>query len=151
MLTIAVDRNRISPHYKATVNVQSDEPIMAYEARATKSGEAFGRGVGFDLLSDDTSASNGVVTLPSAATSFSFDIESTELAADGAYRVSVFVKDANGVWNDCSALYTSASQPVRDSSGAYVMAKRSGSGTDTTYKSAYTGDQINNFVSEVLS
>lgn len=151
MLTIKVDRNRISPSFKATVNVQSDKPIMAYEARATKSGEAFGRGVGFDLLSDDASASNGVVTLSSSVTSFSFDIESTELSSDGSYRISVFVKDVNGVWNDCSALYTSASQPVRDSSGAYVLAKRSGSGTDTTYKSAYTGNQINNFVSEVLS
>lgn len=151
MLTITVDRNRISPHYKATVNVSSDEPIRAYEARATKSGEAFGRGVGFDLLSDDASALNGVVTLSSAVTSFSFDIESAELSSDGDYLISVFVRDENGVWNDCSALFTSASQPVRDSSGAYILAKRSGSGTDTSYQSAYTGDQINNFVSEVLS
>lgn len=151
MLTITVDRNRISPYCKATVNVQSDEPIIAYEARATKSGESFGRGVGYDLLSDDATASNGVVTLSSSAKSFSFDIESTELLSDGAYRISVFVKDENDVWNDCSALYTSASQPVRDANGAYVLAKRSGAGTDTSYKSAYTGDQINNFISEVLS
>ena len=151
MLTITVDRNRISPYCKATVNVSSDEPIRAYEARATKKGEAFGRGVGYDLLSDDASASNGVVTLSSSAKSFSFDIESAELAADGDYRISVFVRDENGVWNDCSALYTSASQRVRDSNGAYVMVKRSGSGTDTSYKSAYSGDVINNFISEVLS
>ncbi len=151
MLTISIDRNRISNHFKATVTVQSDEPVYAYEARATKSGQPYGRSVGCDLLSDDVSASNGIVTLSTPANSFSFDIESSELQTDGDYRISVYVRDESGVWNDCCQLYTSSSEAVRDSSGAYVLAKRDGSGTDALYTSAYSGNDINNFVTEVLS
>lgn len=151
MLTISIDRNRISTKFKATVTVQSDEPVYAYEARATRQGQPYGRGVGYDLLSDDASASNGIVTLSTPVSSFSFDIESTELQTDGDYRISIYVRNKDGIWNDCCQLYTSSAEAVRDSSGAYVLVKRDGSGTDASYTSAYTGNDINNFVSEVLS
>ena len=144
MLTISIDRNRISTHFKATVTVH-------YEARATKQGQPYGRSVGYDLLSDDASASNGIVTLSTPVSSFSFDIESSELQTDGDYRISVYVRNKDGVWNDCCQLYTSSSEAVRDSNGAYVLAKCDGSGTDSSYKSAYSGNDINNFVTEVLS
>ncbi|MBR3868069.1 MAG: hypothetical protein IKM66_02020 [Clostridia bacterium] len=151
MLTISIDRNRISTHFKATVTVHSDESVYAYEARATKQGQPYGRSVGYDLLSDDASASNGIVTLSTPVSSFSFDIESSELQTDGDYRISVYVRNKDGVWNDCCQLYTSSSEAVRDSNGAYVLAKCDGSGTDSSYKSAYSGNDINNFVTEVLS
>lgn len=151
MLTISIDRNRISNHFKATVSVVSDMPVTAYEARATKIGQPYGRGLGYDLLSDDVTLSNGVVTLASAVSSFSFDIESAELSADGEYRIGIYVKNESGVWNDCCQLHTSASEAVIDSNNDYVLIKRTGNGTDNLYKSAYSGNDINNFITEVLS
>ena len=151
MITITIDRNRISNHFKANVSVNSDVPVTAYEARATLSGERYGRGIGYDLLSDDIAVSDGVVNLSTPVNSFSFDVESAELSADGEYRVVVYVKNESGVWNDCCQFCTSASEVIRDSNSAYVLAKRTGSGTDVSYKSVYTGNDINNFVTEVLS
>lgn len=150
MLTISVDRNRISKNFKAVVSVNSDVPIIAYEARATRSGEAYGRGRGYDLLADDKTSANGVVTISAPVSAFSFDIESTELASDGKYRISIYVMNENGVWNDCCQLYTSSSEEIKDSNGDNVLVKRNGNGTDASYTSAYSGNDINNFVTEVL-
>lgn len=151
MLTISIDRNRISNRFKANVSVESDVPVTAYEARATRKNDSYGKGIGYDLLSDDISASNGIVTLSTPVSSFSFDIESAELSSDGDYRISVYVRNKDGVWNDCCQLYTSSGEAVRDSIGSYLLAKRDGSGTDTSYKSSYSGNDINNFITEVLS
>lgn len=150
MVTVATDRNRISRHFKGTVTVISDVPIAAYEARATKKGAPWGRGIGYDILSDDALSVNGVVTPPQAVSSFSFDVESGELSSDGDYRISVYVMDSSGVWSDCCNLFTNLSQAVVDSQGAYVLTKRNGTGTDESYASAYTGTDIDNFINEVL-
>ena len=151
VIDITIDRNRISNHFKATVNVTSDLPFIAIEARATHYGAAFGKGIGICLLSDDATSSNGVVTLPSAVKSYTFDAESNEIQTDGVYRITIFVKTEDGKWNDGSALYTSSGEKVFDSAGASVFAKRDGSGTDDMYTSAYSGDVINSFISEVLA
>ena len=150
MQTISIDRRKISSLFKATVNVQSDEEFCACEARATKTGQPYGKGIGYDLLSDDISASGGIVTFGNPVSSFVFDIESPELEADGDYRISVYVMNADGVWNDCCQLYTSSAETVRDSQGAYVLVKRDGNGSDSSYTSAYSGNDINKFVTEVL-
>lgn len=149
MLTIQTDRNRISNHFKATVRVMSDESVYAYEARATRQGEPFGRGVGYDLLTDDTSSANGVVTLTSPATELIFDIESSELSSDGDYRICIYVMNGDGVWNDTCQLYTSSGEEVKDSDGRNVLVKRE-DGTQQSYVSAYSGTDINNFIAEVL-
>lgn len=151
MIDITIDRNRISNHFKATVTVTSDLPFIAIEARATHYGAAFGKGIGICLLSDDATSSNGVVTLPSAVKSYNFDAESNEIQTDGVYRITIFVKTEDGKWNDGSALYTSSGEKVFDSTGASVFTKRDGSGIDDMYISAYTGDIINSFISEVLT
>lgn len=151
MLTISIDRNRISNHFKANVSVSSDEPVTAYEARATKTGQPYGKGIGYDLLSDDANASNGIVNLSSPANSISFDIESSELPTDGDYLIGIYVRNESGVWNDCCQLQTSASETVVDSNNDYILVKRIGNGTDALYKSVYSGNDINNFVTEVLS
>lgn len=151
MLTVSVDRNVISKKFKATVSVSSDVSVTAYEVRATKTGELYGRGRGLDLLSDDTSAVNGVVDISPPVRTFTFDIESDELSSDGEYRISVYVMNEDGIWNDCCQLFTSAQQQVVDSTGDYVLVKRLGNGNDDSYFSAYPGDVINNFISEVLS
>lgn len=151
MLTISIDRNRISNHFKANVSVSSDEPITAYEARATKTGQPYGKGIGYDLLSDDVTSSNGVVNLNSPVNAISFDIESSELTSDGNYRIGIYVRNERGVWNDCCQLHTLASEAVVDSNNDYILVKRTGNGTDALYKSVYQGNDINNFVTEVLS
>ena len=150
MITVMIDRNRISRHLKANVTVNSDVQITAYEARATKVGNSYGKGIGYDLLSDDISSVNGVVSMQNPAKSFGFDIESTELSSDGDYRISVYVKDSNDVWNDCCQLYTASSEPVVDSEGKYILVKRAGNGTDTLYKSVFSGKDIDSFIKEVL-
>ncbi len=151
MINVAIDRKRISNYFKATVTVTSDKNFTQVEARATKNGSGFGRGIGICLLSDDAETSNGVVTLPSAVKNFAFDAESGEILTDGEYRISIFVLTEDGIWNDGSALLTSSSEQVYDINGASVLVKRDGSGTDETYISAYSGDVINSFISEVLS
>ena len=150
MQTISIDRRKISNVFKATVTVQSDESVHACEARATKTGQPYGKGIGYDLMSDDASATNGIVAFSNPVSSFVFDIESPELESDGDYRISVYVMNADGVWNDCCQLYTSSAETVRDSQGAYVLVKRDGSGSDASYTSAYPGNDINKFVTEVL-
>ncbi len=151
MINVAIDRNRISNYFKATVTVTSDLSFTAIEVRATNKGSGFGRGVGICLLSDDAASSGGVVTLPTAVNGYTFDAECSEIFADGEYRISVFVLTEDGKWNDGSVLFTSGNDKVYDSNGATVCVKRDGSGTDETYLSAYSGDDINNFVAEVLS
>lgn len=150
MIAVTIDRNRISRHLKAVVTVSSDIQITAYEARATKIGTPYGKGIGYDLLSDDSSAFDGVVSAETPVTSFSFDIESAELAADGDYRISIFVRDSEGVWNDCCQLYTSSSEAVIDSAGKYILVKRSGNGTDTSFESEFSGVDMDDFIAEVL-
>lgn len=151
MLTVTADRNRISENYKATVTVVADTPFAAIEARATENGSAYGRGIGYDMLSDDNSSDSGVITFADAVTEYSFDVECSELGyLDGNYRISVFVMDSDGIWSDCCALYTNASEQVKDSQGDAVLVKRTGTGTDESYTSAYSGADIDNFISEVL-
>ena len=151
MISVTIDRNRISSYFKATVNVSSDIPFTAIEARATKIGSGFGRGTGICLLSDDFVSSGGVVTLPSAVQTYSFDTEYNELLTDGEYRITVFVRMEDGKWAGGSNLLTSLSDTVYDKNGAAVLVKRNGSGNDESYRSAYTGADIDNFISEVLS
>ena len=151
MITVMIDRNRISRHLKATVTVNSDVQITAYEARATKTGDPYGKGIGYNLLSDDFSLTNGVVIPEKPVKSFSFDVDSVELAADGDYRISIYVRNSKGVWDDCCQLYTVAFENVKDSKGDYILVKRVGQGTDLLYKSVFSGKDMNDFITEVLS
>lgn len=151
MINVTIDRNRISEHFKATVTVTSDEAFTKIEARATKKGSSFGKGIGICLLGDDAVSSDGVVTFSSAVNSFVFDAESHEIVTDGEYRISVFVLTEDGKWNDGAAVLTAEGESVYDTDGNRIFAKRNGSGTDEAYQSAYSGDDINNFISEVLA
>lgn len=148
---VTIDRNRISSHLKATVTVISDTPFSAIEARATKKGSGFGRGVGICLLSDDESASEGVITLPSAVNSYTFDAECSEIMTDGEYRISVFVMNTNDTWSDCSALLTNSSEVIYGKDSKKLLIERDGSGTDEVYISAYSGADIDGFITEVLT
>ncbi|MBR5232978.1 MAG: hypothetical protein IKW03_02090 [Clostridia bacterium] len=150
MIDITIDRNRISSFFKAEINVTSDVPFTSIEARATKTGSAFGRRTGICLLRDDVTLSDGVVNLPSAVNEYSFDAECAEIQTDGEYRISVFVLTEDGKWNDGSVFLSLSGETVVDSDGALIFVKRDGSGTDETYRSAYSGNDYNSFISEVL-
>ena len=91
-----------------------------------------------------------MLILSAPVNEFSFDVEKTELFSDGEYRISVFLRNTDGVWNDCSALLTSQGENLVDSLGRKMFAKRN-VGTEETYISAYDGTVIDNFITEVLS
>lgn len=154
MLTLSMDRRRISSYLKASVTVTSDTEFDAVEVRATKVNDPYMKGFGYGLLCDDRSnayyCENGVVYINEPVTSFSFDIEAEELADDGDYRISVYVRNSDGVWNDVCNLYTNSSQQLVDSNGACICSQRSGMGTDEGYISMFSGEEIDNFISEVL-
>lgn len=148
MLTVEVDRQRISSVFSAMVTVRSDELFDAVEVRATKNGDDFGRGIGLCMLCDDLTVSDGIVLLDSPVSELTFDVEKNELDTDGDYRISVFVRNESGVWNDCATLMTAAGESVMDQNGAPVLVKREG-GTEENYISAYKGAVIDSFVTEV--
>lgn len=154
MLTFLTDRNRISNHFKACVTVNSDTEFDAFQVRATKIGEPYMLGVGYDLLCDDLIDGgyclDGTAYVYEPATSLSFDIESSELENDGEYRISVYVRNTHGTWNDVCPLYTKDEQLIVDSNSAYIFVQRLGFGTDDSYTSAYAGEDIAEFISEVL-
>ena len=150
MITIKTDRKKISRYLKTTVTVSSDMKITAYEARATKNSMPYGMGIGYNLLGDDVSLTDGIVIPAMPVTSFSFDVEFSELGSDGDYRISIFVRNEDGIWNYCCLLYTSDSEKITDANGAYILAKRNGQGTDELYTSVFSGKDINDFVTEVL-
>lgn len=151
MITVAVNNSRIGPNKKASISVYSDNDFFnGIEARATAEGAPYGRGWGYDLLKDDYQTENGVLPLNEVTDLFNFDAEADELGSDGIYRISVYVRNLSGIWNDCCGLYINTNERVKDSGGSYVLAKRDGSGTDEQYISAYSGDDIDNFVSGVL-
>lgn len=154
MPEIVIDRYKISSHLKANVNVNSDFEFIAFEVRATKTGEPYMRGCGYDLISDDTAESyyidNSIAYTYEPLKNISFDIESVELAGDGEYRISVYLKNTDGIWNDVCCLYTNTYQLLVDSNGSYVCAQRNATGTDENYISVFNGGEIENFIKEVL-
>lgn len=151
MLNISADRDKISAYFKSTVTITSDEKFSAVEVRATKVGEAYARGKGLCVLSDEAQCVDGVVTFDDAISSFTFDVTASELDTDGEYRISIYVSDSRGVWNDTCTLLTNVEDTVKDSNGRYVLVKRNGTGTDEYYKSSYSGEEIDEFIKEVLS
>lgn len=151
MLTITVDNTKIGVNKKANVNVYCDNDFFnGIEARATIEGEPYGKGFGYDLLKEDYGAENGVLTFDDVTDSFNFDVEAGDLGGDGKYRISVYIRNLFNIWNDCCSLYINTNERVKDTGGSYVLVKRDGSGTDEKYISAYTGEEIDYFVSEVL-
>ena len=155
MPDIIIDRQKISSHFKANVTVISDFEFVAVEVRATKTGEPYMKGCGYDLISDDRSeeyyTENGIAYTYEPVTSISFDIESSELRGDGEYRISIYLKNTDGVWNDVCGLYTNASEAIVDCNGKYIFAQRNMTGVDKSYISVFSGEETDNFVSEVLS
>ena len=123
--TLSVDRSAIPDGGKANVTITASENIYAVECRATLSGAQWGRGIGTDVLADDLQTSSGYYELPTPSTSFSFDVESSELlSGDGTYRVTVYVRDARGVWDDTDLFIPAGSDKLVTADGFTFKCKR---------------------------
>lgn len=100
-LTFEASNNKISSvngYDSVSVTFSSDTPYSQFECRATKSGEAYGRGIGaliasFSYTPEDVERK--------------FDIYDEYLIrGDGEYRISLFAQGLDGSWNDNQGFYT---------------------------------------------
>lgn len=117
-ITFDVDKSAIANGGKAIVNITSSEYMTAIECRATLSGAPWGRGIGTDVLADDARTVDGVYTFSVSRNTFSFDVESAELlSGDGTYRITVYTRNAKGVWDDTVLFVPSGSSGLLTADG----------------------------------
>ena len=94
-LTFTITGNKISAvsgFDSITVSFSSDIAYQAFECRATKSGEDWGRGKGALIASFSQTP---------AGRSRTFDVyDDFLLSGDGTYRISLFAQAEDGSWND---------------------------------------------------
>ena len=91
----SITRNKISPisgYDTSVAEFTSDTDLTEWEARATVEGQTYGHGIGTLVDSGTTLLANETATVT---------IDDEELTnGDVEYRISVYGKDANGVWSD---------------------------------------------------
>lgn len=99
-ITFANDVDIVSTVQSCTVDFQVNENFVQFEARSTKVGETYGRGVG-NLI---TSMSIALPNYYPKDKSFSFVItDSNLISGDGQYRISMYAQNVDGVWSDAVA------------------------------------------------
>ena len=75
-----------------SVTFSSDTPYQKFECRATKAGEAWGRGKGVLVASFSQTPAN---------TDRTFEVYDDFLTSgDGEYRISLYAQGMDGSWND---------------------------------------------------
>lgn len=94
-LTFTITGNKISTvsgFDSITVSFSSDIAYQAFECRATKSGEDWGRGKGA-LIASFSQTPAGIER--------TFEVyDDFLLSGDGTYRISLFAQAMDGSWND---------------------------------------------------
>ena len=94
-LTFSITGNKISAvsgFDSITVSFSSDAAYQAFEGRATKAGEDWGRGKGALIASFSQTP---------AGTQRTFEVyDDFLLSGDGEYRISLFAQAMDGSWND---------------------------------------------------
>lgn len=94
-LTFTIDRDRISSvggYRMMTCFFTSDRAYVAFEARATRASDPYGRGVG-TLIAAFSSTPAGV--------SRTVEVYDTDLVSgEGEYRISLYAQSEDGGWND---------------------------------------------------
>lgn len=99
-ITFTKDVDIVSTVQACVVDFSVDENFTNFEARATLEDEEFGRGIGL-LVTEMNIASPNYFP---ANKSFSFVITDTDLTfGDGIYRISMYVKNTDGIWSDAVA------------------------------------------------
>jgi hypothetical protein len=95
LLNFSVSGTRISEvsgYDHIDVVFSSDIEYVAFECRATKAGESYGRGVGKLIASFSTTP---------AGVERSFEVYNYDLIhGEGDYRISLYAKSSDGQWND---------------------------------------------------
>ena len=103
-LTFSVTGNKVSSvtgYDHIDVSFTSDIAYQAFECRATKSGESYGRGVGRLIASFSTTP---------AGTQRTFEVYDDDLVnGEGEYRISLYAQSQDGGWNDNHAFIPSSS------------------------------------------
>lgn len=84
-----------------SVSFLSDIAYKAFECRATKAGQNYGRGVGKLVASFSTTPANVKRT---------FDVYDDDLiSGEGEYRISLYAQSEDGGWNDNHAFIPTGS------------------------------------------
>lgn len=84
--------SEVSGYDHIDVVFSSDIEYVAFECRATKAGESYGRGVGRLVASFSTTP---------AGVERSFEVYDDDLVhGEGEYRISLYAQSADGGWND---------------------------------------------------
>jgi hypothetical protein len=83
----------VSGYNHISVSFSSDIPYQAFECRATKLGQSYGRGIGELIFSFFTTTPAGVQR--------TFEIYDNKLInGEGEYRISLYAQSEDGSWND---------------------------------------------------
>ena len=103
-LTFSITGSKVSSvsgYDHISVTFSSDIAYQAFECRATKAGENYGRGVGRLIASFSTTP---------ASTSRTFEVYDYDLVSgEGDYRISLYAQSEDGGWNDNHAFIPSGS------------------------------------------
>lgn len=99
-LTFTNSTDKISTVISCNVQFSVNENFREFEARATLVGQDYGRGIG-DLVMSMSIASPNYYP---ANTNYTFVITDSNLTkGDGAYRISLYAMNVDGIWSDAVA------------------------------------------------
>lgn len=99
-ITFTKDVDIVSTVQSCTVDFYVDENFRKFEARATKQGDPYGRGVG-NLVTEMYIVSPNYFP---ANKSYAFVITDTDLVfGEGVYRISMYAQNTDGIWSDAVA------------------------------------------------
>ena len=119
-LTFSITGSKVSSvsgYDHITVVFSSDVAYQAFECRATKSGESYGRGVGRLIASFSTTPAN---------TSRTFEVYDDDLVnGEGEYRISLYAQSNDGGWNDNYMFIPAGSSGLTTSDGKIFLCMRS--------------------------
>lgn len=118
-VTFTADKQRLSAvngFDVIRVTFAADAAYAAFECRATRSGEAWGVGVGQLVASFSSTPAN---------TERTFEIYDEYLVSgDGEYRISLYVQAADGSWNDTVPFIPSGSTGLVTADGLRFLCRK---------------------------
>lgn len=118
-LTFSISGTKVSSvtgYDHIDVTFSSDIAYQAFECRATKAGESYGRGVGRLIASFSTTP---------AGTSRTFEVYDDDLVnGEGEYRISLYAQSQDGGWNDNHAFVPSNSTGLKTSDNKTFLCMR---------------------------
>lgn len=119
-LTFTISGNKVSSvsgYDHIDVTFSSDIAYQAFECRATKAGETYGRGVGRLIASFSTTPAN---------TSRTFEVYDDDLVnGEGDYRIGLYAQSSDGGWNDNYGFIPSGSTGLTTFDGQKFLCMRS--------------------------